>query len=424
MKLKKLLCCILSLVLLCTMCFPPMKAEAASSKEIQNQINQLKKDKEEIEKQLEEVQQQREETKDEIQDIINQKNIIDQELLLLGQQIDNINQQIMSYNILIADTQDELTKLQEEHDVLRQRSKERVRAMEESGSISYWSVLFKAHSFSDLLSRWTMVEEIAAADQRMLKNLAASAEKVETAKTTLFEEKSEFDTTRAELLKAEEAQDAKRAEAEALLQELFTKVKDLEALELELEQQEEDFLNEIANKEDELEEAKYQEWLDYIASLTPPTTEPPKQESSPETSIKPDNPSVPVSSTWIKPCYYSMVTSPFGLRESPTAGASTNHQGIDLGLTTGTPIYASRAGVVTYAGYSGAGGNWVKINHMDGYSSVYLHLDSISVSNGQTVHQGQQIGCGGSTGVSTGPHLHFGIIYNGTYVNPALYINF
>ena len=129
MKLKKLLCCILSLVLLCTMCFPPMKAEAASSKEIQNQINQLKKDKEEIEKQLEEVQQQREETKDEIQDIINQKNIIDQELLLLGQQIDNINQQIMSYNILIADTQDELTKLQEEHDVLRQRSKEKLWAL-------------------------------------------------------------------------------------------------------------------------------------------------------------------------------------------------------------------------------------------------------------------------------------------------------
>ena len=273
MKFKRLLCCILSLVLLCTMCLPPIQVEAASSKEIQNQINQLKKEKDEIKDKLAEVQAQREETKDEIADIINRKNIIDQELQLLAEEIDIINQQIMSYNILIADTQEELTALETEHEALRQKSKERIRAMEESGTISYWSVLFKAHSFSDLLSRWTMVEEIAAADQRLMETLSESAEKVAETKDALFEEKSSFDTARQELEVAEAAQAAKRAEAEALLQELLLKFKDLDALELELEQQEQDFLAEIAQKEDELEDAKYQEWLDYIASLAPPVTE-------------------------------------------------------------------------------------------------------------------------------------------------------
>ena len=418
MKFKRLLCCILAFVMVCTICLPPTQVEAASSKEIQKQIDQLKKEREEIKDKLEEVKLQREETNDEIKDIVNQKNIIDQELQLLSEQIENINAQIMQYNLLIADTQDELDALEAEHEVLRIKSKQRIRAMEENGKISYWSVLFKANSFADLLSRMSMVEEIANADQRMLENLSDSAHKIAEVKDNLAKEKSGFDAMRKELESAEAAQAEKRAEAEALIQELLAKVEDLNALELELEKQEEEFLAEIAQKEDDLEDAKYQEWLDYIASLAPPAPEP-----SPETG-EPEKPQTPTNTSWIKPCYYSMVTSPFGYRTAPTTGASTYHQGIDLGLTTGTPICAARAGVVTYAGYSGAGGNWVKINHMDGFSSVYLHLDSISVSYGQTVHQGQQIGRGGSTGVSTGPHLHFGIILNGTYVNPAQYINF
>lgn len=418
MEFKKLLCCLLAVVLVCTVCFPPMPVEAASSKEIQNQINELKKEREEIEKQLEEVKLQHEETQDEIADMINKKNIIDQELRLLGEQIDNINEQILAYNMLIADTQEELDRLEAEHEDLRIKSKVRIRAMEENGNISYWSVLFKANSFADLLSRMSMVEEIANADMRMLESLSESAEKVENTKNTLAEEKKGFDDMRKELEAAEAAQAEKRKEAEDLIQELLTKVKDLNALEADLEKQEEDFLAEIAQKEDELEDAKYQEWLDYIASLAPPPTEP-----SPDTGEE-QVPQTPTNTSWIKPCYYIMVTSPFGYRTAPTTGASTYHQGIDLALNTGDPIYASRAGVVTYAGYSGAGGNWIKINHMDGFSSVYLHLDSISVSYGQTVHQGQQIGRGGSTGVSTGPHLHFGIIKDGTYVNPAQYINF
>ena len=130
------------------------------------------------------------------------------------------------------------------------------------------------------------------------------------------------------------------------------------------------------------------------------------------------------SSGWLKPCAYRCVSSPFGNRDAPTAGASTNHQGIDLSAPEGTPIYASRTGVVTAATFGKSAGYYVSINHGDGYSSIYMHMTRYVVSKGQAVSAGQVIGYVGSTGVSTGPHLHFGIAYNGTYVNPANYIAF
>ena len=118
------------------------------------------------------------------------------------------------------------------------------------------------------------------------------------------------------------------------------------------------------------------------------------------------------------------LTSPFGNRESPTAGASSYHQGVDLSAPEGTPVYASRGGQVSTATFGSAAGYYVKINHMDGFSSIYMHLKNYVVSPGQNVSQGQLIGYVGKTGVATGNHLHFGISYNGKYYNPAAYINF
>ena len=122
------------------------------------------------------------------------------------------------------------------------------------------------------------------------------------------------------------------------------------------------------------------------------------------------------------PCSYRMLTSPFGERESPTAGASSNHKGVDLAGPEGTPIYASRTGVVTIATYGRSAGYYVTINHGDGFSSIYMHMTNYVVKKGQAVSAGQLIGYMGSTGISTGSHLHFGIMYNGSYVNPANYV--
>lgn len=112
------------------------------------------------------------------------------------------------------------------------------------------------------------------------------------------------------------------------------------------------------------------------------------------------------------------ITSPFGYRNSPTAGASSNHKGIDIGIPTGTNIYACESGTVTIAGYSDSAGNWVVIDHGNGYVSKYMHNSQLLVSAGQKVEKGQVIAKSGSTGISTGPHLHFQIEYEGDPVDP------
>lgn len=130
------------------------------------------------------------------------------------------------------------------------------------------------------------------------------------------------------------------------------------------------------------------------------------------------------SDIWIAPCDYSRVTSPFGYRIHPISGTRKFHNGVDLGASSGTPIYASRGGVITTASYNAGGwGNYVQIDHGGGFSSLYAHMTKYVVSRGQAVSRGQLIGYVGSTGASTGPHLHFTIYKDGTAVNPEDYVN-
>ena len=402
----------------------PTPASAASSSEIRKQINQLKKEKEEINDKIAEVQDQYEENENEIANIISKKNAIDQEIQLLYTQIQNMNDQLAAYNILIADKQDELDVAESRYAVLNEENKIRIRTMEEEGELTYWEVLFKANSFSDLLDRLNIVEEIAASDNRRLKELSAAADEVEVAQGELLTEKEEMEIAKQELDAAETELDAKRAEADAIIQELLTKADDLAALEEEFERQEKEFLDEIAKKEVEFDEAKQREWEAYMATYVPPTTAPPAgstNNSTPSNNGSANKPSGG-GGGWVRPCSYSSITSPFGYRESPTSGASTYHQGVDLDTGTGWPVVAAKAGTVTVAGWGKAAGNYVQINHHDGFSSIYMHLSSIGVSVGQNVGAGQYIGATGSTGVSTGDHLHFGISLNGVYVNPCNYV--
>ena len=406
----------------------PTPASAASSSEIRKQINKLKEEKEEIKGKITEVKEQYQQNEDEIADIIARKNVIDQEIQLLYTQIDNMNEQLAAYNILIADKQDELDVAEERYAALSEENKIRIRTMEEEGELSYWEVLFKANSFSDLLDRLNIVEEIAASDNRRLQELSEAADVVEVAQTELVDEKAEMELAKQELDATEAELDTKREEADAIIQELLTKADDLVALEEEFERQEAEFLEMIAKKEDEYDAAKEAEWLAYMATYVPPTTAPPANNT---TSSKPSNGTTSSGTTsapsgggggWVRPCSYTSITSPFGYRVSPTTGASTYHQGVDLDTGTGWPVVAAKAGTVTVAGWGNAAGNYVQINHHDGFSSIYMHLSSIGVRVGQNVSAGQYIGATGSTGVSTGDHLHFGISLNGVYVNPCNYV--
>ena len=476
----------------------PATASAASSSEIKKQINKMKEQQNELKSQMQDVESQYEKNEDEIADMINRKLLIDQEIFLLYEQIELINQQLSAYSLLIADKQDELDAAQERMDELSDKNRERIRAMEEDGGLSYWSVLFRANSFADLLDRLNMIEEIAESDQKRLKEMSEAAEKVEAAKQALYAEKSELDQAKDELDEADAALQEKNDAAQALLDELVAKGFELQELYAQYEDEEKDLMAEIAQKEQEYLEAKELEWIAYMATYTtppPPTTLPPAtvpptsapdskptegttpenggntsqettvptegsgdtvpestedgaaptespkptepsgenaQPTEPEATEAPEPTQPPTEATepkeekpadpWRVPCSYTKLTSPFGERESPTEGASTNHQGVDLAGPEGTPIYASRGGTVTIARFSNSAGYYVTINHGDGYSSVYMHMTRYVVSKGDTVKGGQLIGYMGSTGISTGSHLHFSILYNGVYVNPANYV--
>ena len=426
MKNRKRLVSILSgvmaaiMLLTLLMSILPTHASAASSSEIRKQINQLKKEKAELKEKIDDVKDQYQQNENEIADIIARKNVIDQEIQLLSEQITNMNDQLSAYNLLIADKQDELDNAEGLYDQLNEENRVRVRTMEEEGELSYWEVLFKANSFSDLLDRLNMVEEIAASDNRRLKQLSDAADAVEVAQVDLQEEKAEMEETKKELDAAQEEMNAKRKEAEDLLQELLSKADDLEALEAEFQAMDEEFLKEIATKEEEYSAAKQAEWEAYMATYVPPTTA-----GAGESIDKPASGGTggtAVGGGWVRPCSYTSITSPFGNRVSPTTGASTYHQGVDLDTGTGWPVVAAKAGRVTVAGYGNAAGNYVKIDHGDGVSSIYMHLSNYCVSAGQMVSAGQQIGTTGATGVATGDHLHFGISVNGVYVNPCNYV--
>ena len=400
----------------------PTRASAASSSEIRKQINALKEEKKQIQEKIAEVKDQYEANENEIADIIAKKSVIDQEVQLLNTQITNINDQIKAYNVLIADKQDELDNAEGRYATLNEENKVRVRTMEEEGELSYWEVLFRANSFSDLLDRLNMVEEINTSDKRRLKELGEAADNVvqaqselETEKADLEEAKQELDDTQAEL-------DAKRQEADDLIQELLEKADDLEALELEFKAMDEEFLQQIAQKEVEFSAAKQAEWEAYMATYVPPTTVAPGTPADVSGGSSGGSGGTGGGGGWVVPCSYTSITSPFGYRKAPTSGASTYHQGVDLDTGTGWPVVAARAGVVIAAGYNGSAGNYVKIDHRDGFTSIYMHLNSFCVSAGQIVSAGENIGTTGATGTATGDHLHFGITLNGVYVNPCNYV--
>ena len=397
-------------------------ARAESSSEIRKQIQALQEQKKEIEAQLAQVKAEYQGNRDEIGELIARKQELDQEVNLLAAGIRNLNEQILSYSVLIADKQEELEDALGQYEELRERSRVRVRTMEEEGAVSYWEVLFKAASFPDLLDRLNMVSEIAAADNRRIRELDEAARAVELAKDALSLEKEGLEQVKARLDEEQKALEDRQTEAEALLRELLAKGEELQELWQEYEAREEEFMREIAAKQTEFDAAKQAEWLAYMATYVPPTTQP-AQATSGSGSTAGSSETVSGSSAWLVPCSYTMLTSPFGNRQAPLAGASTYHQGVDLAAPRGTAVRASRAGIVTVAGYSSSAGNYVQVNHQDGFSSIYMHLDTFCVSSGQVVSGGQQIGTVGTTGISKGYHLHFGIAYQGAYVNPCAYVN-
>lgn len=390
------------------------RTHAASSSEIQNQIDKLENERENLENKLDELEKNLAENNMEIDNMVARKNGIDQQIFLLDQQVETVTQSISAYNLMIADTQENLDKAEEKMALLNEAYQERIRAMEEQGEISYWSVIFKAQSFSDLLDRLNMIAEIAHADQQRIEQMRALAEQITEARQELQLEKLALELMKQELKQTQAQLDEKRREADGLLLLLVVKGGEYEFEISESERLQHALMEELAQANKDLEEAQYQEWL---ATSVPPTT------VAPTTNAAGHGNEVG-GVIWYTPTKNYWISSEYGYRYHPLSGSYTFHYGVDMAANTGTPIYATRGGVVTDAKYqAGGAGYYVWINHGDGYSSVYMHMDSFIVEEGQYVQAGQLIGYVGSTGGSTGPHLHFGITHNRVYVDPLDYID-
>ena len=413
---------------------------ANSSESLKQELEALQQQKAENDAKLAELEKEIANNRDDVDSIMKEKAAIEQQVQLLYDQTALVNAQITAYSKLIAEKQTELDAANERYNKLNAAYKERIRAMEEAGELSYWSVLFKASSFSDFLDRLNMISEIATADQNRLEELKAAADAVAAARQALENDKAELENSRAELLEMQAQLDAKSAQADVVLQDLLDKAGDLDNLHNEFEKLEGEFLDQIANKKEEYDtQVKIEESIKASKQASQQASKDASKKASQQASkeasknhaataptdgggnsnVGANNPSGVV---WLVPCTYTRVTSKFGYRWHPTTGEWSMHKGVDLGAAKGTPIYASRSGVVTVATYHNTAGNYVTINHQDGYRSTYMHMTHYVVKVGQYVYAGQLIGYVGSTGRSTGPHLHFGILYGNGYVDPMLYI--
>lgn len=407
--------------------FTTTVSAAKSSDEIQEEIDQLEAQKAENDKKIEELQSQLSGNMEEMEAVVAEKSLIDQQITLLFEQMDNLDAQIQAYGQLVADKQEELDKAQAELDYLNEKNQERICAMEKNGQVSYWSVLFQATSFTDMLDRMYMVLQINQADKEALAQLDAAARQVETAKADLEAEMAQLEESRQELDKTQAELDEKRAKADELLANLVARGEEYAALVEQAEEESYHMLLSIIEKQNERTEAQqreYEEWLKEQEQQKPPA--PPSDGGSSGdlggTGSAGEGNDVD-GVTWLVPISYTRFSSPFGMRLHPVYGDYRLHNGVDLSAPEGTPIYASRAGQVIVATYGASGGNYVMIDHMDGtYTTMYLHMTRYVVSVGQNVAAGELIGYCGSTGVSTGPHLHFSVFKNGVAVNPADYI--
>ena len=317
------------------------------------------------------------------------KTLLEQQINATRAEINTIAAQIAKYDELIAQKQEELSQAEAEEQAQYELFCERVRYMEEQGEVSYWSILFSSKDFADLLDNAMMVEEIMDYDNQVMDQLIALREQIE-------EDKAELETAR------QEQQDAK-AEQEAAQANLQAQESEVDAL-----------LSQISNQEDELEAREAQ-----LRAASDAAT---AEIAAAERELAAQIANVPSESgfLWPLPGRYNL-SSLFGSRKHPITGKANNHTGIDIPASSGTSILAAKSGVVTTSTYNNSYGNYVVVSHSDGTSTLYAHMVRRNCSKGDTVSQGQVIGYVGTTGSSTGNHLHFEVRVNGSRVDPINY---
>lgn len=360
----------------------------------QSDIDGLKEDKKGLNKEKKEIEDQLAQLRNDKATAIQRRTLLDQKIDLTVKEIAATESEIAGYEALLDQTAFELAENEQEEARQYALFCERARVMEEAGTTSYWSVLFKATDFSDLLSRLSDVQEVMDYDQSVLDGLRQLRAQIEAKQDEQEELKASTEAAKVTLEEKKADLDVQRKEANELVAQIQANVDEYEAELKEVEAERERIQKEIVEKSNELARQYAEQYAQWSAD----------------------------SSGYIWPVTSSKrITSPMGGRNTGIPGASTNHKGVDIGGVGYTSsVLATKAGVVVTAKYSSSYGNYVVISHGAGNTTLYAHMSSISsgIKEGVVVSQGQVIGITGSTGISRGAHLHYEVTENGSRIDP------
>ena len=359
--------------------------------------------------------------------VLDQKALLDGKIEAIADEIETLDAQIRDFEEQIAEKETELEEARSKEEDQTILFRGRVRSMEEQGRRGYLTVLFRANSVSDLLSRLDFVSEVMEADQRVIDDLKALQADITEKEAALEKEKASAEAVRAGRMERQEELDRQREAANALIIELRAdkseaedSLDDLSAEEEAIQAEIQRLSRQLAEEEEarrRAEEAARQAAMEAARRQA-------EEAARAEADLWYGELNAPASSEgYAWPVQSRHITSTFGGRASPGGIGSTNHKGIDIGgVGYDTSVHAAKSGKVIVSQYSSSYGNYVVISHGGGSTTLYAHMSKRLVSVGESVLRGDVIGITGSTGCSTGPHLHFEIAQDGVRVNPLPYL--
>lgn len=402
MKKRNILRRILAVVLVLTMATgltAQAKGDASSTS-----LKEAQKEKAALEKQLKAAKELINDLKDSKGDVEEKVQELNNELVDISSKITSLENQLADKSTEIADAEAELAQAEADKQKQYDDMKTRIQYMYENSQTTYLEQLLESNSVAEFLNTAEYIAEIQKYDRQKLDEYTENIEYITVAKEQLEQDYADLENMKANVESQKQSVAALMSQKETELAGITSNISD-------------------AQEDAKYFEAEIQAQNELIAEIKRIEAEKAAAAAKAAAEGKQvvDNPYTGGVFTW--PCPSSTrVTSDYGTRVSPTSGASSNHKGIDIGASAGAAIVAAANGTVKAANYSSAAGNYVMIDHGGGLYTVYMHCSSLAVSEGTTVSAGQTIAYVGSTGISTGNHLHFGVSLNGSYVSPWSYL--
>lgn len=423
-----------------------LPAYATSKAEVQDEISSLESEQAALETKLEELKKNKTDTESYIAEL-------DTQIQDYVKKLEDVSKKILETEGQIALTEKNLDQAKKDEAVQYDALKARIKAMYEAGDESYLEMLFSSGDLKRLLNDSEYISKINQYDHELLTKLQEIRDQIAAYEKELKEKQAQQEKQKAEFESEKASVETISAQKQEELVSIGANIdnvnENIEATIAEIEaenailaqivEQERIAAEEEARRQAEAaaaEEARRQAEAYAAQQAAQASYEEEVQDDYSDDSgsddsyyeeepayTEPDPEPVYVSTGMIWPTGSRYISSYFGYRDSPTAGASSYHEGLDIAGSTGDAIWAAASGTVTAAGYDGGMGNYVTISHGNGISTVYMHCSALYVSAGQYVSQGETIAAMGSTGISTGPHLHFSVVVGGAWVDPLGYIS-